>query len=1306
VAFGDPIPTGSFSHHHVFITQNWAQWGGVSHEYYEGTWVDGGGRIVYNWMGRYAGSPYHQYLGSPVTTIGGMHWLMPEDDQVLGTATFNKEHVPGNGPLDDDTIQREQASFWMARQLGLPVLNRRYYFYYVNGNRHGPLMEDTQVPGAEMLKEYWPNDNNGILYKNNAWFEGDVALQSNGYMNVNNFSFCTLGRYTTTMNGVPNQYKLARYRWMWWIRQFTDSANDFSQLYALIDAANTPQNTSAYYANMESQVDTEEWLRLSAVEHATGDLDSFFTLVHWNMYCYKPTLGKWTALKWDWNITLGSGGGWWGPDTSNLFTFSTTDPSQYGGYDPLMTAFHSYPPYRRAYLRAFQDLANLAVNNARINPMLDAKYAAFVANGLSVKDPATPGGLESWIGSMHNSLLAALASQGVSSVAFAINSTVVSNNVALVSGTAPLAVKTIWFNGVAWPLTWNTVTDWTVQVPLHPGTNALSVVGLDLHGQPVAGATNNLAAVYTGGLASPVGQVVFNEIMYNPPVPGAGYVELYNNSTNTTFDLSGWEISSLGYTFPLGSLLGPNSYLVLVANPSAFAGAYGGNIAIFDTFPGSLQASGQTLKLVQSGTNGLAGSVVATVQYRASPPWPASANAGGSSLQLIDPLQDNWRAGNWAASAISTANPSSARWVYFTATGIASSSRLNIYLLGPGIAYLDDLKLVAGTVPENGVNLVSDGDFASPLASSWNLGPDFTSSGLASNLVHSGNSSLQAVNLGAGTSTGDAIYQYLSPALSTGAVYTLSFWYLQTTNANAPVLSVGLSGSGLSSGPINTGSDGGQIFAPATPGTANGDKAVLAPFPPLWINEVQADNQSGVTNHLGGLSGWIELFNPSTNAVDLSGLYLSTNYASLTAWSFPAGTTIGPGEFKLLFADGESALSIPNELHVGLVLNRGSGSLALSRVWQGQAQVLDYIDYTNLPPDHSYGSLPDGQSFDRQEFTSATPGAANNTTYSSAFIPYQFAGEVYTQNFDALPNPGTISVNTANPVTIAGMTYSLANPFDFASPAVATGNGGGLSLTALAGWYGWGAVAAKFGASDGDQTTGGEISFGLPGDSNRALGLLATTSTGATAFGAKFINETTNTLSYLTLKFTGEVWRQSNLSKTLECYYFIDPTGVAPFSRNRTASLPELNVALPVDPGAAGGLAVDGTLPMNQTNLVASDQAIANWLPGAALWLVWEMGDATGKAQGLAIDNLSFQASDQALNVAPPPLSIQTSGANFIMSWPTSPGLTYQVEYKDDLSPGPWNALGVPLPATGASFTVTNSLYLSAQRFYRLRLLP
>ncbi len=66
---------------------------------------------------------------------------------------------------------------------------------------------------------------------------------------------------------------------------------------------------------------------------------------------------------------------------------------------------------------------------------------------------------------MHNSLLAALASHGVSNIPFAVNSVTVNNNLATISGTAPLAVKTLWFNGVAYPLTWPTVTGWTATSP-------------------------------------------------------------------------------------------------------------------------------------------------------------------------------------------------------------------------------------------------------------------------------------------------------------------------------------------------------------------------------------------------------------------------------------------------------------------------------------------------------------------------------------------------------------------------------------------------------------------------------------------------------------------------------------------------------------------------------------------------------------------------------------------------------------------------------------------------------------------------
>ena len=67
-------------------------------------------------------------------------------------------------------------------------------------------------------------------------------------------------------------------------------------------------------------------------------------------------------------------------------------------------------------------------------------------------------------------------------------------------------------------------------------------------------------------------------------MPNAQYVELYNNSTNVTYDLSGWQLQGLSYTFPAGSVLPPLGYLVLAANRPAFAAAYGATNPVFDTF--------------------------------------------------------------------------------------------------------------------------------------------------------------------------------------------------------------------------------------------------------------------------------------------------------------------------------------------------------------------------------------------------------------------------------------------------------------------------------------------------------------------------------------------------------------------------------------------------------------------------------------------------------------------------------------------------------------------------------------------------
>ncbi|MGH7969372.1 MAG: hypothetical protein ACREIC_11660, partial [Limisphaerales bacterium] len=169
---------------------------------------------------------------------------------------------------------------------------------------------------------------------------------------------------------------------------------------------------------------------------------------------------------------------------------------------------------------------------------------------------------------------------------------------------------------------------------------------------------------------------------------------------------------------------------------------------------------------------------------------------------------------------------------------------------------------------------------------------------------------------------------------------------------------------------------------------------------------------------------------------------------------------------------------------------------------------------------------------------------------------------------------------------------------------------------------------------------------------------------------------------------------------------FIDPSAQAPFSTSLTGLLPSLNVSFATNPSATGGVAADGTAAANQTTLRVENQTISDWPPGAALWLVWEMADDTGKAQGLAIDNLVFSASDQPLGNAGPSLSVQVSGSNFLLTWPTVSGQTYQIEYKDNLNASAWTPLGSPIIGTGDVLSSTNSLTFANQRFFRLNIVP
>ena len=213
-----------------------------------------------------------------------------------------------------------------------------------------------------------------------------------------------------------------------------------------------------------------------------------------------------------------------------------------------------------------------------------------------------------------------------------------------------------------------------------------------------------------------------------------------------------------------------------------------------------------------------------------------------------------------------------------------------MYLQSAGDVYLDDIKLVAGSVPEAGANVLTDGDFESGFPGPWTVSANLTGSALSTTVKHSGNASLHLVSTSAGTTQSSAIWQTISPALTANATYTLSFWYLQSTNGGP--LTLRLSGSGI----VATVNPAPPVLStgPATPGAANSVAASLPPFPPLWINEVQADNVTGITNSAGQHTAWLELYNPSTNIISLNGLYLANNYTNLLQWAFPANASHQP----------------------------------------------------------------------------------------------------------------------------------------------------------------------------------------------------------------------------------------------------------------------------------------------------------------------------------------------------------------------------------------------------------------------------
>src|SRR5439155_5891845 len=77
-----------------------------------------------------------------------------------------------------------------------------------------------------------------------------------------------------------------------------------------------------------------------------------------------------------------------------------------------------------------------------------------------------------------------------------------------------------------------------------------------------------------------------------------------------------------------------------------------------------------------------------------------------------------------------------------------------------------------------------------------------------------------------------------------------------------------------------------------------------APNNKVALNELMANNVT-ITNN-GTVTDWVELYNPSTNNIDLGGMSLSDDLANPRRFVFPAGSLITAGGYLVVHCDGDS----------------------------------------------------------------------------------------------------------------------------------------------------------------------------------------------------------------------------------------------------------------------------------------------------------------------------------------------------------------------------------------------------------------
>jgi len=187
----------------------------------------------------------------------------------------------------------------------------------------------------------------------------------------------------------------------------------------------------------------------------------------------------------------------------------------------------------------------------------------------------------------------------------------------------------------------------------------------------------------------------------------------------------------------------------------------------------------------------------------------------------------------------------------------------------------------------------------------------------------------------------------------------------------------------------------------------------------IIINEYSCSNMTGPTDNFGEREDWIELFNTTGTAFDLTGFYLSDKSGNLLKWQIPSGTVPANG-YTVVMCSGRNTVNA-GQLHPNFNLKQTQNEWII--LTNNLGTVMDSLRIIHMTKaNHSVGRSTNGAP-DWKLFTTPTPGAAN-----TGAMPFYEPTPVMSLAPGFYAGAQTVSITCSNPTATIRYTTNGLDP--------------------------------------------------------------------------------------------------------------------------------------------------------------------------------------------------------------------------------------------------------------------------------------